>query len=87
MTSHSHTETRAWDAYSGLDAMVKNMMTSLRAVVELQSAAIRDRHWHQLMSATGVRFEMDTETTLGDLLALQLHKVEDEVRSGFVVGL
>ena len=72
-------ETRAWDAYSGLDSLVKNMMTSLRAVVELQSPAIRDRHWQQLMTATGVRFEMGEDTTLADLLALQLHRVEDEV--------
>ncbi|CAK8683563.1 unnamed protein product [Clavelina lepadiformis] len=73
-------ETRAWDAYSGLDSMVKNMITSLRAVVELQSPAIRDRHWQQLMTATGVRFEMGDDTTLADLLALQLHRVEDEVK-------
>ena len=59
--------------------MVKNMMTSLRAVVELQSPAIRERHWQQLMTATGVRFEMGDDTTLADLLALQLHRVEDEV--------
>nr|XP_018673081.1 dynein beta chain, ciliary [Ciona intestinalis] len=74
-------ESRAWDAFSGLDSMVKNMITSLRAVVELQSPAIRDRHWQQLMTATGVRFEMGDDTTLADLLALQLHRVEDEVKN------
>ena len=47
-------EMRAWDAYSGVEATVKNMMTSLRAVGELQNPAIRDRHWTQLMQATGV---------------------------------
>ena len=45
---------RAWDAFSGLDSMVKNMVTSLRAVSELQNPAIRDRHWLQLMQATQV---------------------------------
>uniref|UniRef100_H2Y9A0 Dynein axonemal heavy chain 11 n=1 Tax=Ciona savignyi TaxID=51511 RepID=H2Y9A0_CIOSA len=74
-------ESRAWDAFSGLDSMVKNMITSLRAVVELQSPAIRSRHWQQLMTATGVRFEMGNDTTLADLLALRLHRVEDEVKS------
>nr|CAB3238531.1 dynein beta chain, ciliary-like [Phallusia mammillata] len=74
-------ESRPWDAYAGLDSMVKNMITSLRAVVELQSPAIRDRHWQQLMNATGVRFEMGDDTTLADLLALQLHRVEDEVKN------
>ncbi|XP_043921477.1 dynein axonemal heavy chain 11 [Protopterus annectens] len=73
-------EVRTWDAYIGLDLTVKNLMTSLRAVTELQNSAIRERHWHQLMNATGVRFTMSDDTTLADLLALQLHRVEDEVR-------
>ena len=47
-------ETRAWDAYNGAENTVKNMMTSLRAVGELQNPSIRDRHWTQLMQATGV---------------------------------
>ncbi len=47
-------EMRAWDAYGGLEATVKNMLTSLRAVSELQNPAIRDRHWQQLMNATKV---------------------------------
>ncbi len=45
---------RAWDAFTGLDSTVKNMVTSLRAVGELQNPAIRDRHWEQLMQATQV---------------------------------
>lgn len=48
-------EMRAWDAYNGLDATVKNMLTSLRAVSELQNPAIRERHWQQLMAATKVK--------------------------------
>ena len=47
-------ECRAWDAYCGLDGMVKNMVTSLRAVGELQNPSIRDRHWEQLMTAAKV---------------------------------
>uniref|UniRef100_A0A8C9W079 Dynein axonemal heavy chain 17 n=1 Tax=Scleropages formosus TaxID=113540 RepID=A0A8C9W079_SCLFO len=73
-------EVRAWDAFLGLDDRVKNTLTSLRAVAELQNTAIRERHWHQLMQATGVRFTMDKDTTLADLLKLNLHKYEDEVR-------
>eukprot|EP00069_Balaena_mysticetus_P007189 bmy_18962T0 len=57
------------------------MMTSLRAVAELQSPALRDRHWHQLMKATGVKFSINEATTLADLLALRLHQVEEDVRS------
>jgi dynein heavy chain len=47
-------EMRAWDAYLGVESTVKNMLTSLRAVSELQNPAIRDRHWQQLMQATKV---------------------------------
>jgi dynein heavy chain len=72
---------RAWNAYSGLDDAVKNMMTSLRAVTELQNPAIRERHWLELMQATGVKFEMTDSTTFADLLALRLHQYEDEVKN------
>uniref|UniRef100_A0A6I8NYC7 Dynein axonemal heavy chain 11 n=1 Tax=Ornithorhynchus anatinus TaxID=9258 RepID=A0A6I8NYC7_ORNAN len=67
-------DVRLWDAYLGLELTVKNVMTSLRAIAELQNPAIRDRHWHQLMKATGVSM------TLGDLLGLHLHQVEDQVQ-------
>jgi len=73
-------EMRAWDAFSGLDSTVKNMVTSLRAVAELQNPAIRERHWEQLMIATKVTFVMNDETSLADLLALKLHQFEDDVR-------
>ncbi|GCB69230.1 hypothetical protein scyTo_0001016 [Scyliorhinus torazame] len=73
-------EVRAWDAFTGLDNTVKNILTSLRAVAELQNPAIRDRHWYQLMQATNVTFTMDDSTTLADLLKLNLHNFEDEVR-------
>jgi dynein heavy chain len=74
-------EMRAWDAFTGLDSTVKNMVTSLRAVGELQNPAIRDRHWQQLMQATKVRFSMSDETNLADLLSLNLHNFEEEVRN------
>jgi dynein heavy chain len=48
-------EMRAWNAYTGLEVSIKNMMTSLKAVGELQNPSIRERHWKQLMDATGVR--------------------------------
>lgn len=45
---------RNWDTYVQLEATVKNMLTSLKAVGELQNQAIRERHWHQLMASTKV---------------------------------
>uniref|UniRef100_A0A8C5XER9 Dynein axonemal heavy chain 9 n=1 Tax=Microcebus murinus TaxID=30608 RepID=A0A8C5XER9_MICMU len=73
-------EVMAWDAFTGLESTVLNTLVSLRAVAELQNPAIRERHWRQLMQATGVSFTMDKDTTLAHLLQLQLHRFEDEVR-------
>lgn len=47
-------EVRVWDVYTGLESIVKNLLTSLRAVNELQNSAVRERHWQQLMNTTGV---------------------------------
>ncbi|NXK90148.1 DYH17 protein, partial [Formicarius rufipectus] len=73
-------EVKSWDAYTGLDSNMKNMITSLRAVSELQNPAIRDRHWQELVQATKVSFTMSEDTTLADLLQLNLHQFEEEVR-------
>ncbi|XP_023280705.1 dynein heavy chain 11, axonemal-like [Seriola lalandi dorsalis] len=73
-------EARAWDVYSGLDLYVKNLLASLRAVIHLQNLAIRERHWVQLIRTTQMDITVTDSTTLEDLLALQLHLFEDEVR-------
>ena len=46
---------------------------------KLQSSAIRDRHWEQLVQATRVKFDMNEDTSLADMLDLNLHKHEEEV--------
>ncbi|KOC63714.1 Dynein beta chain, ciliary [Habropoda laboriosa] len=84
-------EMRSWDTFVSLEATVKNMLTSLRAVAELQNPAIRERHWRQLMNSTKklgdmtpemtVKFVMDESTTLADLLELNLHECEEEVKN------
>ncbi|EGI59469.1 Dynein beta chain, ciliary [Acromyrmex echinatior] len=73
-------ETRTWDLYAHIEAQVRNMISSLRAVLELQNPAIKDRHWQELMIKTRVKFTMDDKTTLEDLLKLELHKFENEVK-------
>ncbi|XP_071429942.1 dynein axonemal heavy chain 17 isoform X2 [Pithys albifrons albifrons] len=73
-------DVKSWDAFTGLDSKMKNMITSLRAVSELQNPAIRDRHWQELVQATKVSFTMSEDTTLADLLQLNLHQFEEEVR-------
>ena len=72
-------ETQECSAFIGLESMVKNMLTSLRAVEKLQSSAIRERHWEQLVQATRVKFDMNDDTSLADMLDLNLHKHEEEV--------
>lgn len=53
---------RPWDTYVSLEGTVKNMLTSLRAVGELQNPAIRERHWRQLMNSTKVSLEITERT-------------------------
>ena len=69
-------EMREWNLFRGLETNVKNMLTSLRAVGELQNPAIRERHWEQLVQATKVKFIMTEETSFADLLSLNLHNHE-----------
>ena len=71
-------EMRSWNVYLGLESTVKNMITSLRAIGELQNSAIRERHWYQLVQATKVQFIMSEDTKLSDLLSLNLHNFEGE---------
>ncbi|CAH2045643.1 unnamed protein product, partial [Iphiclides podalirius] len=72
---------RTWEPYLAVESTIKNLMTSLRAVTDLQNPAIKDRHWIELMMATKVKFHIDDDTTLADLLALNLHKFEEEVKT------
>lgn len=70
---------RQEDCYMGLDASVKNFLTSVPLVADLRSPAMRERHWEQLMDTTKVKFVIDETFKLDDLLALELHKFEEEV--------
>ena len=72
---------RIWSTYIGLETVIKNMITSLRAIGSLQNSAIRERHWDQLVVATKVKFTMDADTTFADLLSLNLHNFEDDVQN------
>lgn len=47
-------EMRSWRPYIYLEQLLKNLVTSLRAITELQNPSIRERHWIELMQATKV---------------------------------
>ena len=64
-----------------LDNVIKTMITSLRAVGELQNPAIRDRHWEELIAMTKTAFVMSDSVILKDLLALNLHNYEEDVKT------
>ena len=70
---------RSTDAFIGLDDSVKNFLTSVPLVADLRSPDMRDRHWSSLMEVTGKSFVIDDKFSLDSLLALELHKFEDEV--------
>lgn len=68
------------DVFKGVDNSVKNFLVSVPLVADLRSPAMRDRHWQQLMDTTKVSIDVKNPSfSLSDLLALELHKFEEEV--------
>lgn len=49
-------EMKTLKPYTETEAIIKNLLTSLRAITELQNPAIRERHWIELMHKTKVKF-------------------------------
>lgn len=72
-------EVRMWPIYQEVDNKIKNMIISLKSINELKNPSIQERHWFELMSLTGVKFSVNNDTSFTELLALKLHKFEDEV--------
>lgn len=74
-----------------MENILKNLITSMRAITELQNPAIRDRHWLELMKVTRllekydlqelILFRTNKDTTLASLLKLNLHSHEEEVKN------
>lgn len=48
-------DVKAWDTFAALENTIRNMISSLKSVAELQNQAIRERHWEELMQATKVK--------------------------------
>lgn len=47
-------EVREWSVYTHVETLIKNMITSLRVLMELQNPAMKERHWAELMEVTNV---------------------------------
>lgn len=67
------------DTYAVTETNVKNFMSTIPLVADLRHPSMRDRHWKSLMDLTGVKFVIDDTFKLDNLLALGLHKFEDDV--------
>ena len=74
-------ECSQWNAYQDIEKEVKNLIASLRSVGEFRNNVVRPRHWEELMKETGVQIDITDQTSLQDLLLLNLHKYEEEVHS------
>lgn len=71
---------KKWPLFQSLEAILKETNASVQAVRDLQDPAVKDRHWKELMQETGKDIKISDETSLAELLSLNLHKFEEEVR-------
>ena len=47
---------------------------------DLKHEALRDRHWKELMTKTGQKFDMNPDTfTLANIFAMELHRYRDTI--------
>lgn len=64
-------EIREWTVFTFVDNLIKNMMTSLRALIELQNPAMKERHWKELMDVTNViLLNLENHTIIINILYL-----------------
>jgi len=47
-------DVKSWDIFTNLELTIRNLISSLKSVAELQNPSIRERHWRELMAATKV---------------------------------
>eukprot|EP00794_Sanderia_malayensis_P011161 gene11161-12333_t len=73
-----------WDVTIGVSLTIEDMMSCIPIMEDLSKAAMRTRHWKQLVRATGGAVNISslglTKMTLGQFLQLGLQNHADEVR-------
>ena len=84
-------DVKQWQLYFKLEATIRNIISSLKTVSELQNPSIKDRHWEELLGSTKIaprlipklidKFVRDSSTTFADLYSLGLHNFEEEVKN------
>ncbi|XP_061387676.1 dynein beta chain, ciliary, partial [Musca vetustissima] len=82
---------RDWSPYLYIVGVLRELVASLRTITELQNPAITERHWLELMQETQLAkrfpldyllsFKLDNTSTLDELMKLELHKHDEEIRN------
>lgn len=73
-------EIRQMAVARSLEEKMKEFRDSLPLFVDLKHEALRERHWKELMSKTGQKFDMNPDTfTLANIFAMELHRYHDTI--------
>jgi len=68
--------------YKKIAVRVGAFRDSIPLLTALKNDALRERHWKELMKATGVTFDMESKTfTLGKLFAMELNRFKDAIQN------
>ncbi|CAL6052399.1 Dynein_heavy chain [Hexamita inflata] len=70
---------RAYPVYKELDQILKNFLNTIPLITNLRDKSMRERHWQELMKKTQVKFVIDENFKLADLLDLNLHLYQEDV--------
>jgi dynein heavy chain len=71
---------RDWEAYSDLSQQISDFLEVLPLLQELSKDSIQNRHWSEVMAATGTTFHVDpNELKLKTLLDANMLTVKEEI--------
>uniref|UniRef100_A0A1B0DMV2 Dynein heavy chain linker domain-containing protein n=1 Tax=Phlebotomus papatasi TaxID=29031 RepID=A0A1B0DMV2_PHLPP len=68
------------EPFKHCEMTLRQLMVSLRTLMNLQEKSMRERHWKELRDITGEDIKIIPETTLKTLLDYQLHKFEESIK-------
>ena len=73
-------ETKQMAVSRCLEDKMKEFRDSLPLFGDLKHEALRDRHWKELMTKTGQKFDMNPDTfTLANIFAMELHRYRETI--------
>ncbi|XP_050408300.1 dynein axonemal heavy chain 10 [Patella vulgata] len=73
-------DVRSMPVARALEEKMKEFRDSLPLFVDLKHDSLRERHWKDLMTKTGQKFDINPETfTLANVFAMELHRFQDTI--------